>query len=330
MRCKCLCKWDANQYTRHAPVVIFAVADPGRRQGHPSWSKFFHFHTVLKFFKIIAWNTLLGIPGSATDLACFPFPVESSFFHCHWNRFKITTFYLFVLFNLRWESPPKRGGYFPTEICSVPQSSPTSTISPLPAPTLKLDLLSQWLASRCNIMAMVVTMRMRQTTQKKSRSTTLPSAFHSSIMWVSASSCFILSVMKRRFCRISSSVESPADQKTVQELLLKATTIDEQECIPVGCVPAARWPYAAVCFPWGWCLLGGCLLGGGVSWGVWSGGWWLLQGGPVWGVVVSGLGGKGGGYIPACTEADTPHGQNSWHTLAKILPWPNFVAAGKN
>ena len=26
----------------------------------------------------------------------------------------------------------------------------------------------------------------------------------------------------------------------------------KQECIPVGCVPAARWPYAAVCF------LGGC------------------------------------------------------------------------
>ena len=23
-------------------------------------------------------------------------------------------------------------------------------------------------------------------------------------------------------------------------------------------------------------------------------------------------------------------GQNSWHTLLKILPWPNFVAAGKN
>ena len=36
--------------------------------------------------------------------------------------------------------------------------------------------------------------------------------------------------------------------------------------------------------------------------------------------------------IPACTEADTlpPCGQNSWHTLVKILPWPNFVAAGNN
>ena len=52
----------------------------------------------------------------------------------------------------------------------------------------------------------------------------------------------------------------------------------EQECIPVGCVPAARRPYAGVCFPEGVCLLwgvcsrgvstlgvsapGGCLLGG--------------------------------------------------------------------
>ena len=30
----------------------------------------------------------------------------------------------------------------------------------------------------------------------------------------------------------------------------------KQECIPVGCVPAARWPYAGVCFPgggvWSW------------------------------------------------------------------------------
>ena len=26
---------------------------------------------------------------------------------------------------------------------------------------------------------------------------------------------------------------------------------NEQECIPVGCVPAARWPYAGVCFEGG-------------------------------------------------------------------------------
>ena len=75
----------------------------------------------------------------------------------------------------------------------------------------------------------------------------------------------------------------------------------KQECIPVGCVPAARWPYAEVCsrggegsgpggfvlVPGGFVLVpGGCLLPGG------GGGGCL-----VWGV--SGL-----GYIPACTEAD--------------------------
>ena len=56
----------------------------------------------------------------------------------------------------------------------------------------------------------------------------------------------------------------------------------KQECIPVGCVPAARRPYAGVCFPGG-CLLwegllrgvpgpGGCLVLGGVwsQGGVWS------------------------------------------------------------
>ena len=64
----------------------------------------------------------------------------------------------------------------------------------------------------------------------------------------------------------------------------------------------------------GGCLLpGGCLLWGGVC---------LL-----WRECL-----LPGGCIPACTEANTlpPCGQNSWHTLVKILPWPNFVAAGNN
>ena len=43
----------------------------------------------------------------------------------------------------------------------------------------------------------------------------------------------------------------------------------KQECIPVGCVPAASRPYAGVCFPGGWRVSvpgGGCLLlEGGVS-----------------------------------------------------------------
>ena len=58
-----------------------------------------------------------------------------------------------------------------------------------------------------------------------------------------------------------------------------ANSIIKQECIPVGCVPAARRPYAGVCFPGG-CLpgLGGCLPGpGGGS--AWSRGVCLIGGG---------------------------------------------------
>ena len=36
-----------------------------------------------------------------------------------------------------------------------------------------------------------------------------------------------------------------------------------------------------------------------------------------------------GGGIPACTEADPPPLTES-QTPVKTLPWPNFVAAGKN
>ena len=107
----------------------------------------------------------------------------------------------------------------------------------------------------------------------------------------------------------------------------------KQECIPVGCVLAAHWPYARVCFggcllrgvclllggvyPWGVCLLLGGLppggvsaLGGVCSWGVSAPrGGCLLLGGllPSGGCLL--LGGcllPGGSGIPACTEADTP------------------------
>ena len=52
------------------------------------------------------------------------------------------------------------------------------------------------------------------------------------------------------------------------------------ECIPVGCVPAARRPYAEVCFPGGGCLirggglpgLGGCVQSGGSAWSRGGGG----------------------------------------------------------
>ena len=106
------------------------------------------------------------------------------------------------------------------------------------------------------------------------------------------------------------------------DLCLKEQTIEkilEQECIPVGCVPATRWPYARVCFWGGVCSGGagvcsrGCLLRGGVC----SGG-------------VCSRGGGGWCGIPACTEADTPPLLTESQTPVKTLPWPNFVAAGKN
>ena len=56
----------------------------------------------------------------------------------------------------------------------------------------------------------------------------------------------------------------------------------------------------------------GCLVRGDVS----APGGSAPQGGLCWGV-----------GIPACTEADTPPVDR--HTPVKILPWPNFVAAGK-
>ena len=53
-----------------------------------------------------------------------------------------------------------------------------------------------------------------------------------------------------------------------------------QECIPVGCVPAARRPYAVVCFR------------GGEWWCAWSGGWWCA-----W---LGGVSGPGGSASVPC------------------------------
>ena len=101
---------------------------------------------------------------------------------------------------------------------------------------------------------------------------------------------------------------------------------EQQECIPVGCVPAARRPYAGVCFQGG-CLLPVGLLGGGrfclfrgvcLVWGVSAPGECVCSRGGVcslggsacsgeWGVVclLQGCVSAPGGCIPACTEADT-------------------------
>ena len=71
----------------------------------------------------------------------------------------------------------------------------------------------------------------------------------------------------------------------------------QQKCIPAGCIPPAHWPWGSV---------------------------------PTRGVYMHGR------YLPrGCTCPGehtyryTPCGQNSWHTLLKILPCPNFVAGGK-
>ena len=94
-----------------------------------------------------------------------------------------------------------------------------------------------------------------------------------------------------------------------------------------------------------WCQGGSGAKGGSGSGGVygargvvWSRGIWYQGGSGARGVVWSqGVWYKGGvwfrggsgarGYIPACTEADPPPVDRQMPV--KILPWPNFVAAGK-
>ena len=91
----------------------------------------------------------------------------------------------------------------------------------------------------------------------------------------------------------------------------------KQECIPVGCVPAAHWPYSGVCFPGGWgCLLpggsaprGGSSPGGGGCSQRGGRGWWWWYPSMHWGRHPP----------PLWTESQTP---------VKTLPWPNFVTAG--
>ena len=64
----------------------------------------------------------------------------------------------------------------------------------------------------------------------------------------------------------------------------------------------------------------------GLGEGVCSGGCLLP-----WGCLLGGVPafGPGGGY-PSMQWVRPPREQNSWHTLVKILPCPNFVAGGKN
>ena len=87
---------------------------------------------------------------------------------------------------------------------------------------------------------------------------------------------------------------------------------------------------------WGWgggdCSGGGvCSRGVSASWGGVSAprGVSALGGCLLWGMSALGRGCllRGGGGIPACTEADTPLWTES-QTPVKTLTWPNFVAAG--
>ena len=79
----------------------------------------------------------------------------------------------------------------------------------------------------------------------------------------------------------------------LETVFVASEHLNQQECIPVGCVPPALCPYLPACTA------------------------------PV-GVSAS------GGSQHAMEQTPPPRGQNSWHTLLKILPCPNFVAGGNN
>ena len=141
-------------------------------------------------------------------------------------------------------------------------------------------------------------------------------------------------------CRILSPNCHTRTQNVVMLISWQMRIYRKVECIPVGCVPAARWPYAGVCFPGG-CLVrggsaprGGCLVRGVCSRrvsgrGVWSGGVCSWGGSVPGGGLVWGGSGPGGvsapGGISQHALRQTPPVDRQ--TPVKILPWPNFVAA---
>ena len=78
---------------------------------------------------------------------------------------------------------------------------------------------------------------------------------------------------------------------------MRKTTVT-QDCIPVGCIPPAGWPYLPVCS-----APGGCLPG--------LGGAFLVR----------------GGGIPACTEADPPPCEQNHRRLWKYYLAPTSLRA---
>ena len=109
--------------------------------------------------------------------------------------------------------------------------------------------------------------------------------------------------------------------------------IYEQDCIPVGCVPPACWPYAlhrgGVPGPGGVLGPGGCTWSGGVprpGGCTWSRGVYLVPGG------VPGLGGctwswggvSGPQGVPGPGGCQVLPPWTEWQTGAKILPFPKL------
>ena len=87
----------------------------------------------------------------------------------------------------------------------------------------------------------------------------------------------------------------------------------KQECIPVGCVPAAHRSYAGVCFPGGGCLVWGvmCLVLGGVC---------LVRGGCAW---------SGGGSASVPCGIPPPPPVNRMTNRCKNITLAT-IAAGNN
>ena len=94
-----------------------------------------------------------------------------------------------------------------------------------------------------------------------------------------------------------------------------------------GCVwvwwvsgPGGVWSQRGWCLVLGGLIQRGCLAGGSDP------GRGARLGGGVWFQGVSAS--VHAGIPPPGTRHPPPREQNSWHTPMKILPWPNFVAAG--
>ena len=94
----------------------------------------------------------------------------------------------------------------------------------------------------------------------------------------------------------------------------------KQECIPVGCVPAARWPYSGGGYlvPGGYMVPGVYLVQGGCTWSqgecTWARGVYLVQGVYLVPGGAPGLGGVSVRYTPQDQTRYTPPGDQTRYT----------------